>query len=113
MRVPAVLFCIVTQVWTVNANVEKTIFLGPSPVTLPDVRPGLDDLHLRVLAPLDPIVPTQLAVQFPDKSLPRGLESWYLLRQLQAGRRYEVRVCWPATVSITIHTPTSSHIDCG
>jgi hypothetical protein len=98
MRVLAGLLCFVTKVWTVNANVEKTIFLGPSPVTLPNVRPSLDDLRLHVLSPLHTILPTQLPVQFPSESAPRGRESWYLLQQLEEGRRYEVRICWPATV---------------
>ncbi|KAF1844608.1 uncharacterized protein K460DRAFT_376262 [Cucurbitaria berberidis CBS 394.84] len=91
------LLCIVTQVWTVNANVEKTVFLAPGPVTLPNVPPSLDDLRLPVLSPSHSILPTQLPVHFPSASLPRGLESWYLLRALDEGRRYEVRICWPAT----------------
>jgi hypothetical protein len=99
MRVIAALLCVVSQALLVNANVEKTIFLGPSTVTLPDVRPGLDDLHLHSLSSLDSILPTQLAVQFPSKAEPHGLESWYLLSNLEEGRRYEVRICWPATVS--------------
>ncbi|KAH9882795.1 hypothetical protein J1614_000161 [Plenodomus biglobosus] len=82
---------------TVKANVEKTIFLAPSPVALPNVPPSLDGLHLHLLSPLDSILPIQLPVQFPSDSLPRGLESWFLLHGLQGGRRYEVRVCWPAT----------------
>ncbi|KAF2854961.1 hypothetical protein T440DRAFT_199213 [Plenodomus tracheiphilus IPT5] len=98
MRVLATLLpCLVSLAGTVAANVEKTIFLGPSPVTLPNVHPSVDDLPLHVLSPLDPILPTQLPVQFPSASLPRGLESWYLLRGLDAGTRYEVRACWPAT----------------
>ncbi|KAF2826120.1 hypothetical protein CC86DRAFT_406417 [Ophiobolus disseminans] len=97
MRVLAGLLFIVTQVWTVNANVEKTIFLGPRPIALPDVRPSLDDLRLHVLTPSQTILPTQLPVQFPSKAAPRGLESWYLLQHLEPGRRYEVRICWPAT----------------
>jgi hypothetical protein len=99
MRLSAALLCIVTQLWTVNANVEKTIFLGPNPVTLSNVSPGLDDLGLHYLSPSSSILPTSLPVQFPTKSVPRGLESWYLLRGLEVGRRYEVRICWPATVS--------------
>lgn len=99
MRVRAGLLCIVTQVWTVNANVEKTIFVAPSPVALPDDSPSLDALRLPVLSPAHTVLPTQLAVHFPSASLPRGLESWYLLRALDEGRRYEVRICWPATVS--------------
>lgn len=102
MRAIAALLCIVSQAWTVNANVEKTIFLGPSAVTLPDVRPSLDDLHLHSLSILEPILPTQLSVQFPSDTSPHGLESWYLLSSLEPGRRYEVRICWPATVSLLL-----------
>ncbi|KAF2633188.1 hypothetical protein BU25DRAFT_452993 [Macroventuria anomochaeta] len=97
MRVIAALLCIVSQAWTVNANVEKTIFLGPSAVPLPDVRPSLDDLRLHSLSSLEPILSTQLSVQFPSSTGPHGLESWYLLSGLEEGRRYEVRICWPAT----------------
>jgi hypothetical protein len=103
MRVLAGLLCIVTQVWTVKANVEKTIFLAPSPVVLPDVRPSLEDLHLHALSHTQTILPTQLPVQFPSKAAPHGLESWHLLQHLEAGRRYEVRICWPATVSSCLH----------
>lgn len=99
MRVISALLFIVSQLLTVNANVEKTIFLGPSAVTLPDVRPSLDDLQLRSLSSLEPILPTQLSVQFPSDTKPHGLESWYLLSDLEEGRRYEVRICWPSTVS--------------
>jgi hypothetical protein len=102
MRVLARLFCIVTHVWTVNANVEKTIFLGPSAVVIPDVQPNLDGLRLHTLTHTQTILPTQLRVQFPSKLLPHGLESWYLLQNLEVGRRYEVRVCWPATVSMLL-----------
>ncbi len=98
MRVKAALLCIVSQAWTANANVEKTIFLGPSAVTLPDARPSIDDLRLQSLSSLDPILPTQLSVHFPKDAEPHGLESWYLLSNLEEGRRYEVRICWPATV---------------
>lgn len=98
MRVIAALLCVVSQAWTVNANVEKTIFLGPGAVTLSDVHPSLDDLHLHVLSSQEPILPTQLSVSFPSTLQPHGLESWYLLSALEEGTRYEVRICWPATV---------------
>lgn len=105
---------------TVKANVEKTIFLGPSPVTPPNAHPTLHDLPLHVLSPSDSILSTQLPVHFPAESLPRGLESWYLLRDLEEGRRYEVRLCWPATqptdfwldtytLSQLYHTPPLLH----
>ncbi|CAO2648579.1 Nn.00g078460.m01.CDS01 [Neocucurbitaria sp. VM-36] len=98
MRVLAGLLCLVTQAWTVKANVEKTVLLAPRPVALlPNVRPSLDDLRLHVLSPSHALLPTRLPVQFASESLPRGRESWYLLRGLHEGRRYEVRICWPAT----------------
>jgi hypothetical protein len=100
MRLAAALLCVVTQAWTATANVEKTIFLGPSAVTLPHVRPSLDILRLQSLSVADPVLATHLSVHFPSASAPHGLESWYLLHQLQEGRRYEVRICWPATVSL-------------
>jgi hypothetical protein len=95
----ALLLCIVTHAWTVKANVEKAIFLGPAAVTLSDVRPSLDELRLHTLSHAQTILPTQLPVLFPSKAAPHGPESWYLLQHLEAGRRYEVRICWPATVS--------------
>jgi hypothetical protein len=98
MRVLARLLCIVTQVWRVNANVEKTIFLGPSAVVLPHDQPSLEGLRLHTLSPSQTILPLQLPVLFPSALRPRGLESWYLLQHLDAERRYEVRICWPATV---------------
>jgi hypothetical protein len=109
MRVSRLL-CIVTHVffvWTVKANVEKAIFLGPSPValsTVPNAPSSLNALRLDSLLPVhsSAIVATQLPVQFPTVSAPRGQESWYLLRGLEHGRRYEVRICWPATVSLTL-----------
>jgi hypothetical protein len=102
MRVVAALLCIVSQAWTVNANVEKTIFLGPSAVTFPDARPSLDDLHLRSISSREPVLATRLSVQFPSGPKPHGLDSWYILSDLEADRRYEVRVCWPATVSFLL-----------
>ena len=99
MRLSAALLCIVSQLWTVNANVEKTIFLGPKPVTLPNVRSSSYDFGLNYLSPDFTILPIRVPVRFPTESVPRGLESWYLLRGLEDGRRYELRICWPATVS--------------
>jgi hypothetical protein len=100
MHTIAWLLCILGSILTVYANVEKTIFLGPSAIALPNARPGLGDLDVDTLEPAElPILATQLSVEFPTKSTPRGLESWYLLRGLEEGRRYEVRICWPAFVS--------------
>ncbi|KAF2016589.1 hypothetical protein BU24DRAFT_205979 [Aaosphaeria arxii CBS 175.79] len=98
MRFIPWLCCLVTHAWTVTANVEKTIFLGPSPVTISNVHPNLDDLYLDSLSPLHTsALGKQLSVQFPTGAAPRGAESWYILQGLTSGQRYEVRICWPAT----------------
>lgn len=101
MHAIAWLLCTLGSLLTVRANVEKTIFLGPTAVVLSNARPSIGDLELDTLEPAGlPILATQLSVQFPTESAPRGVDSWYLLRGLEEGRRYEVRICWPAFVSL-------------
>jgi hypothetical protein len=86
----------------VSANVEKTIFLGPPAVTVPDQHPDLDDLYLIPLSPLHSTVRTRLNASFPTTDSPKGVETWFLLDGLTPGARYEVRVCWLATVRLII-----------
>lgn len=81
-----------------RANTEKVIFIAPESVNLGDARPGLLDLRLDTLTPTNLTLRTSLPVAFPTEREPRGLQSWYLLQTLKQGQRYEVRVCWPATV---------------
>lgn len=81
-----------------SANVEKTIFLAPAPATIPSADVGLDDLGLERLSPLNPAVRTQLNASFPTDEAPQGTESWYFLENLNPGQRYEVRICYLATV---------------
>lgn len=91
-----------------TANVEKTIFLGPAPVNIPaqsQSSPSLADLRLDVLTPDDDdnknwSLRAHLPVRFPTDDAPRGQETWLLLDALTEGRRYEVRVCWLATVRV-------------
>ncbi|CAI6330170.1 unnamed protein product [Periconia digitata] len=103
MRIFTRLLCVLAHAATLNANVEKTVFLGPSPVTPSNVDDNstplsLDNLHIDVLDPAHRhILPTRLPVQFPVEAAPHGLDSWYLLHGLEHNRRYEVRICWPAT----------------
>ncbi|PVI08676.1 hypothetical protein DM02DRAFT_510508 [Periconia macrospinosa] len=103
IRVFTGLLCILALAVTLNANVEKTIFLGPSPLTLPNVDHNsnlfsLDTLNIEILDPHHLyILPTRLPVRFPTETTPHGRDSWYLIRGLDDGRRYEVRICWPAT----------------
>jgi hypothetical protein len=83
-----------------QANTEKTIFLAPPATTIPSEQPDFDDLGLERLSPQAPIVRTRLNASFPTSDAPEGVESWFFLENLNPGQRYEVRVCWLATVRI-------------
>ncbi|KAK4504941.1 hypothetical protein PRZ48_002904 [Zasmidium cellare] len=78
------------------ANTEKTIFIAPSAITLPDAEPQLDALNLDTLTYGHSKLRRSLSVAFPSEAAPRGLDSWYLLQGLNEGQRYEVRICWAA-----------------
>lgn len=82
-----------------SANTEKTIFLGPEPVNIPAHSTSLAALSLDTLTPHNYSVRTHLEAIFPTQDLVRGKETWLLLDSLTEVQRYEVRVCWPATVS--------------
>lgn len=82
----------------VKANVEKIIFKGPERITIPLEHPNLDDLRLERITPLHWSLRTQLSAIFPSNEAKRGEQSWFLLDSLKHGQRYEVRVCWLATV---------------
>lgn len=87
------------------ANVEKTIFLGPETINVPQQNPTFDNLHLDVLSPAaDLAIRTHLQAEFPNStSGSRGKATWLLLDDLTPGQRYEVRVCWAATVGAHSH----------
>lgn len=80
-----------------SANTEKTIFLGPEPINVPDLKPSFENLDLITLNPQQSTVRLPLQRAFPNSSHPKGLSSWYLLSNLEKDRRYEVRICWAAT----------------
>jgi hypothetical protein len=86
----------VTSAW---ANTEKDIFLGPEPVNVHTAYPGLSDLHLHTLIPTNGTFRTALPAEFPSEDHPRGIATWLVLDKLTPNHRYEVRVCWAATVS--------------
>ncbi|KAH8820492.1 hypothetical protein F5884DRAFT_744846 [Xylogone sp. PMI_703] len=88
---------IILQIQVAFANTEKAIFLGPQSLDVPLSHPMLDDLHLNALSPLHWAIRTYIDAQFPTAALKRGQASWFLLRDLEEGRRYEVRICWAAT----------------
>ena len=100
----------------VSANVEKVIFLGPpsssshssssssSEVNDQAAQRWLD-IKLQQIHTLTPQGPaeqsslrTQLNRVFPSAEYPQGQDAWFLLEGLTEGQRYEVRVCWAATV---------------
>lgn len=87
--------------WCANliyANVEKVVFLGPQAIHNLDQRPGLDELNLIALNPSHGSIRTHLSASFPTSTNPQGTEAWFLVEGLSEHQRYEVRVCWSATV---------------
>lgn len=83
------------------ANVEKTVFLAPATIHVPTDHPNLDDLQIDAFSPLQSSLRLHLDAAFPSAERSKGVESWYLLDNLNQGQRYEVRICWSATVSQT------------
>jgi len=94
------LACLLFVPFAVLANTEKDIFLAPDVFydTAPADDPFLPVCVQNSLSPSTRQLRTRLAVAFPEEQHPHGTESWYLLSGLEAGKRYEVRVCWVATV---------------
>lgn len=90
--------CLLLLFSSVLANVEKAIFLAPPITGVPQHHPNLDDLYLIPLSPPShKSVRTHLNASFPTSDFPRGTVSWFLLDGLNAGQRYELRICWLAT----------------
>ena len=87
------------------ANVEKTIFIAPPVLALPDDS-SIDNLYLIPLSHASPSVRTKFNAAFPNDKYPKGTETWMLLDGLQPGSRYEVRICWLATqpTAFSLHT---------
>ena len=83
----------------VLGNVEKTIFLGPKSIRVPQQHPNLEGLYLDTLSPSTSSLRLKLPAAFPKPNAVRGEASWFLLDGLRQHQRYEVRFCWAATVS--------------
>ncbi|KAJ5103889.1 hypothetical protein N7532_004418 [Penicillium argentinense] len=83
-----------------QANVEKTIFLGPPESAVPSEEPDIDDLGLERLSPETPVVRTLLNSSFPTNDAPDGTDSWFFLENLTPGQRYEQ----PTTFTLTTHS---------
>lgn len=98
---PASLICLTLGTSLATANVEKTIFLGPEPVNIPNQQPSLSTLNIDTLTPDDNnwSLRTHVEASFLTEDFSRGTSSWFILDNLTEGQRYEVRICWLATVS--------------
>lgn len=97
----AVIVTLSLRILSVWANVEKTIFLGPEAIQIPKAHPNLEDLRLESLTPSHWSLRCQVVASFPNSTNPKGSETWLLLDGLEYNQRYEVRICWAATVSCT------------
>ena len=104
----AVIVTLSLRILSVLANVEKTIFLGPEVIHISRAHPNLEDLHLEVITPSSWTLRSQIVATFPNPTNPKGTETWVLLDRLEQGQRYEVRVCWAATVSCTYQSHDNS-----
>lgn len=97
---------------SVLGNVEKEIFVAPhepqelftgandgQSVELEALHLGLPKLtpeaHCRTAEPC-----RSLRISLNTSFLDDGEKQWVLLDHLEPGRRYEVRICWAATVSL-------------
>ena len=100
MRLLAYLQSLAWCIYLVHGNVEKTIFLAPAPIHISHQHPNLEDLNLEALSPSTAELRRQLPAAFPELANPKGSEAWFLLDRLTQHQRYEVRICWAATVSL-------------
>lgn len=101
MSFRCLVYLLIGIVTLVTANVEKTIFLGPEAVNIPQQSPTLSDLHIDVLNPTNYSRRTDVDAIFPTSELPKGTDTWLVLEDLTEGQRYEVRICWLATVRLS------------
>jgi len=85
----------------VHCNVEKTIFIATH---AKNIESWLSDIELPRLSPNNPTIRARLPVTAPNDTVKADIVHWFLLDDLEAGTRYEVRICWPATViSLFLH----------
>lgn len=80
------------------ANVEKVIFTAP-PATVVPQDAAIDSLLMIPLNHDFPAARTYFNATFLTPDRQDGSVSWLLLDNLNPGQRYEVRLCWLATVS--------------
>ena len=88
----------------VLANTEKLIFLTPRSRPSQEALNLFENPQIPRLSKTHSSVRDQLPVEFATKENPLGNQFWYLLEGLDEGRRYEVRVCWTATVITIVYS---------
>ena len=92
-----------------SANVEKTIFIAPHTVTLPAIGDSTFDRILDSITPQNNTLRYSLPAAFVktptalDSRLQEDTYAWFLLSHLTPYQRYELRLCWTATVSFATH----------
>lgn len=112
MKLAACLLPLFVLIQHTLANTEKVIFSAPPTETLSELY-DLKEEVFQIINTANPSLRASLPVSFPTIDRPKGLDSWYRLERLEEGRRYEVRVCWAATVcSPSTRVPTLSNAVC-
>ncbi|KAK5743687.1 hypothetical protein LTR17_002594 [Elasticomyces elasticus] len=96
MNFPACLALLFALLATTYANTEKVIFTAPPAIDIESSGPSFEQLQLQVITPKSTSRRLSLPVAFPRETKSRGVDAWYLLRDLSPAQRYEVRVCWAA-----------------
>ena len=94
MQPALILFTLVSLSACVLANTEKVVFIAPPA--------PLEPLEMqRVLLTLSPSKPAARQIEL-QLSFEKPTVEFFALESLDIGRKYEVRVCWPASVKIPI-----------
>lgn len=85
----------------VRANTEKVVFLAPDAAEISSRHDSLNDVRLEVLTPSadSSSIRTILTPSLPTEEDLVGTASWFVLYNLTTAQRYELRVCWAASVS--------------
>ncbi|KAK5739859.1 hypothetical protein LTR17_004955 [Elasticomyces elasticus] len=96
MNFPACFALLFALLATTYANTEKVIFTAPPAINIESSGPSFEQLQLQVITPKDSSRRLSLPVAFPSGQQTKGVDAWYLLRDLSPAQRFEVRVCWAA-----------------
>lgn len=97
MSISSLFWCLFGLLHVAFANVEKVIFTAP-PATVVPQDAAIDSLLMIPLNHEFPSARTYFNASFLTTDGQDGEVSWLLLDNLNPGQRYEVRVCWLATV---------------